>query len=830
MVCYVDDVASRPEILAPAGDEDAMRAAMRAGADAVYFGLRGHNARARAKNFDAADLPRVMDELHAWGVKGYVTLNTLAFDHELAAIEDVVRVCANAGVDAVIVQDLGIVQLCRAIAPGLEVHASTQMTCSDAASVDYAASLGATRVVLARELSLDEVRAIRAATDVEIEVFVHGALCISYSGQCLTSEAIGGRSANRGACAQACRLPYDLVVDGVVRDLGDLAYLLSPEDLETAALVPALAELGVSCLKIEGRLKAPDYVAATTRLYRAAVDALGTDDDDVGVDPALRRQALLTFSRGSGPGFFAGVNHQRLVDGHTCDHRGVVVGEVLAVVFRRGKPFIKTHLTGALARGDGVVVEGGRASVGEVGGRVWDIVDDDDDDAGDGDGGQLLWLGPDVDLRSVQSGRRIFHNDDPAGDKDVLRGVEEAPVKEPVDLVVSGVVGAAFCVSARSDTGLTAAVTGDAIVEVARTAGVDVATLREKLGGFGDTPFVLRELSSTLPPNTTLPLSSLKRARRAIEAGLLRSAHKTRATTTTTATALLAQATFTKQAPPPGLFVLCRTEEQAVAAFDAGADGVWLDFLAMQGLSLARERLRDRGFVGVAPPRIRKPGEEKITKFLMGLRPDGVLVRGLGSLHELPSTSTETLFVGDFSLNVANRLTAHLLLSQGLAAITPSFDLDEQQLVALLQSGVGSLCELVVHHPMALFHMEHCVFAALLSKGTSYRDCGRPCESHVIALKDRAGIAHPVEADVGCRNTVFHAQPQSAAQLVAVSQHAGVGRFRIELVRESPAQVADVVSSYRSLLAGTASAKETLKKLRTESGYGVVKGSLRVLA
>lgn len=816
-----------------------MRAAMRAGADAVYFGLRGHNARARAKNFDAADLPRIMDELHAWGVKGYVTLNTLAFDHELAAIEDVVRVCANAGVDAVIVQDLGIVQLCRAIAPELEVHASTQMTCSDAASVEYAASLGATRVVLARELSLDEVRAIRAATDVEIEVFVHGALCISYSGQCLTSEAIGGRSANRGACAQACRLPYDLVVDGVVRDLGDLAYLLSPEDLETAALVPALAELGVSCLKIEGRLKAPDYVAATTRLYRAAVDALGSDDV---VDPALRRQALLTFSRGSGPGFFEGVNHQRLVDGHTCDHRGVVVGEVEDVVFRRGKPFIKTHLTGALARGDGVVVEGGRASVGEVGGRVWDIAADDeadgnnadynaDDNANDKAGASLLWLGPDVDLRGVKNGRRIFHNDDPAGDKGVLRGVEEAPVKEPVDLVVSGEVGAVFSVSARSDTGLTASVTGDAVVEVARTAGIDLATLREKLGGFGDTPFVLRDLSSTLPPQTTLPLSSLKRARRALEAGLLGSAHKTHATTTTTALALMAQATFTKGAPPPGLFVLCRTEEQAVAAFDAGADGVWLDFLAMQGLSLARDRLRGRGFVGVAPPRIRKPGEEKITKFLTGLRPDGVLVRGLGALHEIPATSADsTLFVGDFSLNVANRLTAHLLLSRGLAAITPSFDLDEQQLVALLQSGVGSSCELVVHHPMALFHMEHCVFAALLSTGTSYRDCGRPCESHVIALKDRAGIAHPVEADVGCRNTVFHAQAQSAAQLVAVSQQAGVGRFRIELVRETAAQVAELVSSYRALLAGTSSARETLKKLRTESGYGVVKGSLRVLA
>src|SRR3984957_15055815 len=204
----------RPEVLAPAGDAEAMRAAVRAGADAVYFGLQGFNARARATNFDATGLEATMRELHAHGVRGYVTLNTLVFDAELAALESAVRACAGAGVDAVIVQDLGVTKLVRAIAPDLPIHASTQMTCTDAAGVELARSLGATRIILARELSLDDIAAIRQGTDAELEVFVHGALCISYSGQCMTSEAIGGRSANRGACAQACRLPYELVGDG----------------------------------------------------------------------------------------------------------------------------------------------------------------------------------------------------------------------------------------------------------------------------------------------------------------------------------------------------------------------------------------------------------------------------------------------------------------------------------------------------------------------------------------------------------------------------------------------------------------------------------------
>ena len=233
----------RPEVLAPAGDGLSLRAAVRAGADAVYFGLQGFNARARATNFDAATLGDTMRLLHEHGVRGYVTLNTLVFDHELDAVEAAVRACAAAGVDAVIVQDLGVARVVRAVAPTLPIHASTQMTCTDAGSVELARDLGASRVILARELSLDDLRDLRARTDVELEVFVHGALCVAYSGQCLTSEAIGGRSANRGACAQACRLPYELVVDGERRDTGDRAYLLSPEDQETSAVVPELVAL-----------------------------------------------------------------------------------------------------------------------------------------------------------------------------------------------------------------------------------------------------------------------------------------------------------------------------------------------------------------------------------------------------------------------------------------------------------------------------------------------------------------------------------------------------------------------------------------------------------
>ena len=292
------------------------------------------------------------------------------------------------------------------------------MTCTDAAGVELARSVGATRIILARELSLDDIRAIRAGTDAELEVFVHGALCISYSGQCLTSEAIGGRSANRGACAQACRLPYELVVDGELRDQGDSAYLLSPEDLETSALVPELAKLGIASLKIEGRLKGPEYVAATTALYRAAIDGAATSDQ--------RGAALQTFTRGSGPGFFPGVDHQRLVEGRSCDHRGLEVGTSEGVRRAQGKAWIAVRPgadggTGgeSIARGDGLLVEGGWGGEGEVGGRVWDVEP--------GAAGEVLvWLGPEKDVAGAGRGRRVFKTSDPSNEKAIAAPASSA--------------------------------------------------------------------------------------------------------------------------------------------------------------------------------------------------------------------------------------------------------------------------------------------------------------------------------------------------------------------------------------------------------------------
>src|ERR1041385_3116056 len=323
-----------PDVLAPAGDRDTLAAALAAGADAVYFGLDdGFNARARATNFSSTSLGEVVASIHRAAVRAYVALNTLVCEPELPVVEELIRRVAAAGADAIIVQDPAVALLARAICPELEVHASTQMTVSSPLAAELLRGLGIARVVVPCELSVDEIRLYAAGTSLPLEVFIHGALCVSWSGQCLSSEAWGGRSANRGQGAQACRLPYQLIVDGAERDLGDVAYLLSPKDLVGIDVVPLLAELGVASLKIEGRLKAPHYVATTVARYRAAVAATTGQPapaPPVGI-PTDEPSLHIAYSRGITRGFLTGADHQTLVEGRFPNHRGVPLGRVARV-------------------------------------------------------------------------------------------------------------------------------------------------------------------------------------------------------------------------------------------------------------------------------------------------------------------------------------------------------------------------------------------------------------------------------------------------------------------------------------------------------------------
>ena len=405
-----------PELLSPAGNWDCARAAVAAGADAIYFGLPAFNARLRADNFSNEDLPELMAFLHKHGVKGFVTMNTLIFTGELEAAEAQLRRVAEAGVDALIIQDLGLARMAREIAPGVELHASTQMTITSPEGLAFVESLfPMERAVLARELSVKEIGRFndaRGRASTPLEVFVHGALCVAYSGQCLTSESLGQRSANRGECAQACRMPYELVVDGEVKDMGEVRYLLSPQDLAAVDLMPEMVEAGVKSFKIEGRLKSPEYVAAVTRVYRKALDdAMAGREASIGT--ADRYSLEMTFSRGLTTGWLGGTDHPYLTHGRFGKKRGLLLGAVT----RAEGTWVELDVPPAsfdppLKSGDGVVFDAGEDRNEEQGARIWKV-----------EGGRLVFhrTYSGLDFSRIEVGQLLFKTSDPALESEIRR-------------------------------------------------------------------------------------------------------------------------------------------------------------------------------------------------------------------------------------------------------------------------------------------------------------------------------------------------------------------------------------------------------------------------
>ena len=889
-----------PELLAPAGCWESLRAAVANGADAVYFGVEVLNARLRAENFQAADLPEVMEWLHRRGVRGFLTVNVLLFPSELEVAGELVLQAAAAGVDALIVQDIGLARLARQLAPSLALHGSTQMSITSAAGVAQAAELGCERVVLARELTLQDFSRLRQQLDqrgcaMPLEVFVHGALCVAYSGQCLTSEALGQRSANRGECAQACRLPYQLIVDGVERDLGEQRYLLSPQDLAAWELLPDLADVGIASLKIEGRLKDASYVAAVTQAYRQGLDALaapgtpaqpatpahrlqpkppgGAQAGNQPLDPdQLRRRLELSFSRGLGTGWLEGVDHQQLVHGRWSKKRGPWVGRLERIeaggwlVLPAGQP---------LKAGDGLVLEGASndplQAPQEVGGRVMALQNR-------AAGLVALQLGPGrVDLAGLKRGSPCWLTSDPQLESQ-LQKLAQAPAPErqqALHLRVSGALGMPLVLEVAALAGTPGGpwrVASATPLEAASGAGLDRQRLEQQLGRLGGTPWQLGRLEMDLAPGLFLPVAQLNALRRQLvellaeasgapqmdpgtdpralppkpdaKAGLASGEPERRQQIAVALEALLPQtlALRTQRAakvgseapsePPseplaePTLTVLVRSLEQLEALLEQPINRVVVDIEHPNQLrqAVAMGRGRWAGGLWLAGQRICRPDERWSLEPLLRAQPDGYLVRNADQMERL---SLEAPCIGDFSLNVANPLTAAWLLQRwGLERITASYDLALDQLLELVAGCPPGRVELTLHQHMPLFHMEHCLFCAFLSEGHDHSDCGRPCEQHQVLLRDRSGTEHPLRADLGCRNTLFNGKAQTGAEAIPALLRAGLRHYRIELLQDSGADAQRRVELYRQALAGQRTGRQVWQQEQLDSRLGVTRGSL----
>lgn len=865
-----------PELLAPAGDWNCVKAAIENGADAIYFGLDRFNARMRAQNFTESDLPKLMQLLHLRGVKGYVTLNTLVFENELEDATNYLRTVIAAGVDAAIVQDVGICRLIRQLSPDFPIHASTQMTVSSVAGVDFARELGCNLVVLARECSIKEIEKIQAAQEARLtqapapskpaspvttssaplplEVFVHGALCVAYSGQCLTSEALGGRSANRGECAQACRMPYDLISDGKLVPLGDRKYLLSPQDLAGLEILPELIRSGVASLKIEGRLKSPEYVANITRTYRQALDKLQLADapktqptggrNSETVDPQYAME--MAFSRGLHTGWFGGINNQQLVHARFGKKRGVYLGAVSRVL----NESVFVTLQAPLKPGDGVVFDAGQPDEKEEGGRVYEIKTHSSEKGPAGSSPTELHFGyGHINFARLHVGDKIWKTNDPELDRHLRQTFEgDSPkFQRPIDLEVHGLAGKPLTLIARDESGNIARTDSTMPLAKAEKQPLTTERLRDQLGRLGGTPFKLGELRNLLSGEVLVPISELNRLRREVVADLEKQRTEPKRWTLHDLTApehanALLQAAGIEAAPEKRdaqLIILVRNLAQLEAALHCGAQTVYCDFEdpkkyreavtlfhTARGCAASQSNaLQPTPSIWVAPPRIFKMGEEWTLQQVRSCNADGYLVRNYDHLKFFSNERR----VGDFSLNIANRLSAEYFKNKfGLERITPSYDLNIQQLEALLRSAPAGWFEVTIHQHIPMFHMEHCVFCAFLSSGTDFTNCGRPCDKHDVRLRDRVGAEHPLKADVGCRNTVFNSLAQTGAEYVAGMLALGVRDFRLEFLNETPEQVTQTISKYRQVLRGEISGTQLWRELKLMNQLGVTRGQMGV--
>jgi putative protease len=799
-------MTKRPELLAPAGSLDAARAAFANGADAIYLGVGRFNARDDGAQLSLDDLASACRIAHGRGGKVYLTLNTLVKTHELPDALELLGEAVDRGIDAVLVQDIGMVKLIRALYPSLDVHGSTQMSVHDASAARVIRDMGAERVVLARENTLDDIRAIRAeAPNVGIETFVHGALCISYSGQCFMSGMISERSANRGSCAQSCRKDY-VLAEAAGAEL-DRGYLISAKDLGAYDHLQSLADAGVGCLKIEGRKKKPEYVATVTRAYRDFLDRVekGTFEP-----PKIDETEPLVqiFSRGFTGGMFGGREGREYITRTHPDNHGLDLG---VVVESRGGEII-IEVRHAVHDGDGLGFEpaAGAAPAETVGFSVRSV--------------RTVSEGPPIRQalaapKPVPVGWRVVRT----ADVELLAGARAsfATVQTPAAVSREALQVRAFG-SAGGPLKLAFAIEGDSEV-VESTEPLRPATahplgepkLREQLGRLGGTPFVLASVDArALGAGLFIPVSELNRMRQAAVAALTerrgwsaderRAARNERISSSVRLNAQPARAASDSH----GLIVEVWRIDDARAAADAGATEVVLDpFIRHPTPPRARvlalrDELAARGVkLRLRTPSVVRPDDRRsLEPWLATGLP--LLTGHLGLLADAGATGRDV--VADYATNCFNPHTARELFRLGASRITPSVELTAAEMKELVAPWNGAGFEVLVYGRPEGMTIEHCVLSAAFDREpTTCRDL---CvKSHPnVELTDPTGYVFPVATDSDCRNRLLHSRPIDGSEFVGGLWQAGIRNFR--LVFNVPGdRVADVTAAFRALLDSLAS-------------------------
>ncbi|MFY7921620.1 MAG: DUF3656 domain-containing U32 family peptidase [Gemmatimonas sp.] len=804
-----------PELLAPAGTLDAVRAAVANGADAVYLGASMYNARDEGAQLSLDELAQACAIAHARGVRVYLTFNVLIKPHELTEALAYLGECVDRGIDAAIVQDLGVVRLIQQVYPQLEVHGSTQMTVHDSAGAKVMQHLGVERVVLARENTLEDIRRIRAdVPDLGLETFVHGALCISYSGQCFMSGMISERSANRGSCAQSCRKDYTLTDESTGAAL-DRGYLISTKDLAAHDHLEALAALGVGCLKVEGRKKKPEYVATVTKAYRGWLDGLSRGE--TGRAPRLDDVEPLVqiFSRGNTGGMYGGRQGREYITRTQPDNRGLTLGTVIET---DGQELI-VEVTRLIAVGDGLGFEAPvDGSVATLGGTVQEV--------------RTLSTRGEVHRQAivvrsgpkgvrVAVGWRVVRTSDATLLTTAQHSFANVPVPDRVgairvDVRCFGHAGGVLkTVWSSGDVELT--VRGEMALVPASKRALDMMQLRAQLGRLGGTPFRLGSVDvNGLASGLFIPVSELNRLRQDATEQLEEQLAWARTSDAAARYARIREsvARIPAAARPiapretPALRGVVYDVDQAREAAAGGATEIVLDpFLRHPAPPLARvtalrDDLSSQGIgLRLRTPTIVRPEERKrLDKWLaLGLP---VLTGHLGLAAELAAQGVHV--VADYATNVFNQHTAALCFELGARQLVASIELTTDELGQLVAPWEGRGFDVLVYGRPEGMTIEHCVLSAAFDRApTTCRDL---CvQKHTnVSLTDPTGYTFAVATDSACRNRLLHSRPIDAFEFLPTLWAQGIrGYLMVFNVPGDP--VRELVRAYRDALDGLAS-------------------------
>ncbi|MBS3957047.1 MAG: U32 family peptidase [Clostridiales bacterium] len=780
--------ASRmPELLAPAGGLDALHAAVNAGADAVYLGVEEFNARRGAQNFARADLAQAVRYAHLRQARVYLAANVLIKRDEMSSALDLVAEAWAAGVDAVIVQDLGFAGVVRKALPDVRLHASTQIGAHDPSTIAKLAQIGFARVTLAREVTLGDVRMIAREATPEIEIFAHGALCVSHSGQCLLSSVVGGRSANRGQCAQPCRLPYELYDDTGAKRAAPGRYLLSPKDLCTIEMLPAIIAAGVDAIKIEGRMKAPEYVAVVTSVYRAALNRAFGDPEGFTVTQAEHGSLAEAFSRGFTTGHLGGQRGEDLMGYSRPNNRGVAIGRVSGT----GAAGVAIDLDRAIDAGDvlefwtkrgrfttrvdRITLKGASVTAAPSGTRATVAAD-----------------------RPVATGDRVF--------RVVSASLDAAARRLFVPAEAGRIVSAEVSVKARLGEPLTVTLsTADQegrglgpIVEPARTKALTAADIMEHAGRLGGTPFKPEGWEIELDQGVGMSFSALHAARRmatdALEDALLTPwADRVRAYPHTPSPGDLSVGAPTADGRShtremPDLVVWTTRLATAKACLAAGAHRAIVPEWALEDDAEIPER------VSVETSRVAHACEfaQALGHAKAGT---SAVASTLGLLSEARRAGADVW--AHWGLNAINEWTVELLAQAGASGVWLSPEVSGREISQIARGSSVPVGTAILGRQEVMV-LEHCVISSTAHCSGRCGTC--PRRTRWYALKDRKGYGMPVIVDPYGRTHVFNAVPLDLTRALDEVISTGVGGVRIDFTVERLQEAQQITKLVRAAL------------------------------